>query len=112
MDMIDDPKTTIINVFELYFGARLSAKQEENISNINTLLKSIKIIDFDRYAAAKAADIHAKLKNAGKYIDILDVLVAGIVIVNNEELVTRNLDHFRRIPGLKCSSWQPGDYGR
>ncbi|MDD5614622.1 MAG: type II toxin-antitoxin system VapC family toxin [Candidatus Methanoperedens sp.] len=112
VDMIDDPKTTIINVFELYFGARLSVKQEENISNINTLLKSIKIIDFDRYAAAKAADIHAKLKNAGKYIDILDVLVAGIVIVNNEELVTRNLDHFRRIPGLRCTSWQPGDYGR
>ncbi len=105
LDMIDDPKTTIINVFELYFGAMRSIKSKEVMSETNSLLKSIEIIDFDRSAAAKAADIHAKLKNSGKSIDILDILIAGIVIVNKEELVTRNIDHFKRIPGLRYKSW-------
>ncbi len=68
------------------------------------LLKSIDIIGFDRSAAAKAADIHAKLTNSGKPLDILDILIAGIVIVNKEELVTRNVDHFKRIPGLRYKS--------
>ncbi|MBU4221975.1 MAG: type II toxin-antitoxin system VapC family toxin [Euryarchaeota archaeon] len=112
VDMIDDPKTTIINVFELYFGARLSAKQDENISKINSLLKSIDILGFDRPAAVKAADIHARLTSSGKPLDVLDVLIAGIVMANNEVLVTRDIDHFSRIPGLKCISWKPGDYGR
>ncbi len=105
VDIIDDPKTTIINVFELYFGAMRSIKSKEVMSETNSLLKSIDIIEFDRPAAAKAADIHAKLTNSGKSIDVLDILIAGIVIVNKEELVTRNIDHFKRIPGLRYKSW-------
>ena len=105
MDMIDDPKTTIINVFELYFGAMRSTKTKEVMSATNSLLKSIDIIDFDRSAAAKAADIHAKLTSSGKLLDVQDVLVAAIVIVNKEELVTRDIDHFKRIAGLRYKAW-------
>ncbi len=105
VDMYEDPKTTMINVFELYFGAMRSDRTKEVLSETNSLLKSIDIIDFDRSAAAKAADIHAKLRNSGLLLDILDVLIAGIVIVNKEELVTRNIDNFKRIPGLKYKSW-------
>ncbi len=112
VDLIHDPKTTTINVFELYFGARLSAKRDENISNINSLLKSIEILDFDIPAALKAADIHARLMSSGKQLDTQDVLIAGIVVANNEELITKDTDHFSRIPDLRCRSWKPGDYGR
>ncbi len=105
VDMIDDPNTTVINAFELYFGARRSAKQEENISNINSLLKSIDILDFDIPAAVKAADIHARLMSSGISLDVQDVLIAGIVITNNEKLMTKDINHFNRIPGLRCISW-------
>lgn len=103
--MIEDPKTTMINVFELYYGAMRSTKPEKAISETNSLLKSIDIPGFDRSAAAKAADIHAKLMNSGNPLDIQDVLIAGVVISNKEELVTRNIDHFSRIQGLRCRSW-------
>ncbi len=105
VDMIEDPKTTMINVFELYYGAMRSTKPEKAISETNSLLKSIDILGFDRSAAAKAADIHAKLMNSGSPLDIQDVLIAGVVISNKEELVTRNIDHFSRIQGLRCRSW-------
>jgi len=111
-DSFQNPKTTIINVFELYYGANCSSKPEENISKINILLKSLGILEFDRDAALKAGGIQAKLMNSGRPVDPMDVLIAGIVLANNEELITRNLDHFGRIPGLKCRSWNPGDYGR
>lgn len=105
VDMIEYPKTTMINVFELYYGAMRSIKPDKAISETNSLLKSIDILDFDRSATVKAADIHAKLMNSGNSLDIQDVLIAGIVISNKEELVTRNIDHFSRIQGLRCRSW-------
>jgi len=43
--------------------------------------------------------------NAGNPVNILDVLIAGIVMVNKEELLTRNVNHFNRINGLKWKKW-------
>lgn len=63
------------------------------------------MLGLDKQAALKAADIHAKLMNSGEAIDILDVLIAGIVMANDEYLVTKDINHFRRIQGLRCSSW-------
>jgi tRNA(fMet)-specific endonuclease VapC len=104
-DSFEDPKTTTVNAFELYYGANRSAKPEKTVFEVGSLLKSIDVLDFDKSAARKAADIHAELMNSGKLVDIMDVLIAGIVITNKEELVTRNIDHFSRIQGLRCRSW-------
>ncbi|VVB90133.1 Uncharacterised protein [uncultured archaeon] len=62
VDMIDDPKTTAINAYELYYGARRSENPEKSFSKVNSLLKAIPVL-------------------------------------------TRNIDHFGRIKGLRCSSW-------
>ena len=75
-------------------------------------MKSVDLLLFDEPAAWKAGEIQAKLINSGKPIDLQDVLIAGIVLSRNEELVTNNVDHFGRIPGLKFRSWKLGDYGR
>ncbi len=111
-DYYTNPKMTTITLYELYFGAKRSVKQEESIVDINSLLKSVDLLAFDEPAAWKAGEIQAKLINSGRPIDLQDVLIAGIVIANNEELVTNNIDHFGRIPGLKCRYWKAGDYGR
>ena len=39
VDMIEDPKTTMINVFELYYGAMRSVKPEKAIMETNSLFK-------------------------------------------------------------------------
>ncbi|NJD52914.1 MAG: type II toxin-antitoxin system VapC family toxin [Candidatus Methanoperedens sp.] len=104
-DSIEHPKTTTINAFELYYGANSSARPEENISKINYLLKSIVVLEFDKNAALKAGNIQAKLMKLGKPIDPYDVLIAGIVMANNEEIMTRDINHFNRIPGLRFRSW-------
>jgi predicted nucleic acid-binding protein len=111
-DSFENPKTTVINAFELYYGAWNSSNPKENIIEINSLLKSLDILEVDIVAAQKAAEVDARLKNSGSTLELEDILIAGICIANNEELVTRNLNHFKRIPGLRCRSWQTGDYGR
>ena len=112
VDMIDDPKTTAINAYELYYGARRSDNPEKSFSEVNSFLKSISILEFDNRSALKAGDIQAELMDRGRPVNLLDALVAGVVITNKEELLTNNIDHFGRIRGLRCRSWSQGDYGR
>lgn len=112
VDSFEYPKTTTINAFELYYGAWNSSNPKENLVEVNSLLKSLSILEVDIVAAQKAAEIDVRLNNSGFTLELEDVLIAGVCIANNEELVTRNLDHFKRILGLRCRSWQPGDYGR
>ena len=111
-DYYSNPKTTAITLFELYYGVNRSLKRKESILDINSLLKSIDVLVFDKSAAELAAEIQSVLMNTGDAIDLQDVLIAGIVKSKNEELVTNNINHFRHIPGLRYKSWQPGDYGR
>jgi len=35
----------------------------------------------------------------------MDLLIAGIAIENDMTLVTHNMKHFSRIPGLKLQDW-------
>lgn len=56
-------------------------------------------------AVLTSAKIQAELMNAGNPVNILDVLIAGIVMVNNEEFLTRNVNHFNRINGLNWKKW-------
>jgi len=111
-DYYSNPKTTAISLFELYYGACNSLKPQENILKIKSLLKAVQLLEFDKPAAEEAGKIHSMLENSGQTIELQDILIAGIVISRDEELVTNNIKHFKRIPGLKYIPWQPGDYGR
>jgi len=63
------------------------------------------VIGFEMPAVLTSANIQAELMNAGNPVNILDVLIAGIVMVNNEEFLTRNVNHFNRIKGLNWKEW-------
>ena len=98
-------KTTIFNVAELYKGAYLSSKVEENLIQIEDFLQNLIIIDFTLADVLIYAKISAKLKNKGENIGILDELIASIAINNNETIITRNIAHYKRIPQISYKNW-------
>ncbi len=104
-DKIKSPKTTTINAFELYYGADRSRNPVKSHTEVNSLLRSMDVLEFEMPAVLASAKIQAELMNAGNPVNILDVLIAGIVMVNKEELLTRNVNHFNRINGLKWEKW-------
>jgi len=54
----------------------------------------------------EASDIYAYLYNQGLLISDADILIASTALVNNLTLITGNLEHFNRIPGLVSQSWR------
>jgi len=93
-------KTTAVNTFELFKGA-LRSKQEDASESLSGLLTNLKILNFDFESSKKAAEIIEELRIKGEAIDPSDLMIASIVIANNETLMTRNTKHFEKIPDLK-----------
>lgn len=54
----------------------------------------------------QAADLYALLHQEGKLISDADILIAATALKHNLVMVTENVDHFRRIPGLRIESWR------
>lgn len=56
-------------------------------------------------AVVRAAEIYADLHRRGALIGDADILIAATAMVHGLAIVTNNLRHFRRIPGLDVANW-------
>jgi tRNA(fMet)-specific endonuclease VapC len=97
--------TTPVNAYELFLGAWRSARSEANLREAASLLRDLPILTYDVDAAFHIARIHSSLSRRGESIGIEDEFIAGIAVRYGEPLVTRNLSHFARIPGLVVETW-------
>ncbi len=97
--------TTSINAAELYFGAHLSEKSQENIEAVNNLTKTINIIPFELIHSKIYGEIRSELQKKGEIINELDIFIATIAIEKDLPLITRNAKHFDRIMKLTVEPW-------
>ncbi|MEM0374445.1 MAG: type II toxin-antitoxin system VapC family toxin [Sulfolobaceae archaeon] len=95
--------TTVINAFELYYGAY---KYNRDFEKLNEFLQSMEILPFTLVEAKKAAEIEANLERRGEVVGLKDVLISSIVISNNCIIVTGNVKHFNKIQGVKVEDWK------
>jgi tRNA(fMet)-specific endonuclease VapC len=67
------------------------------------MLRQITVIPIDTVAAAQFDQLrqNKKLKTIGR----ADLLIASIALAHGATVVTRNLRHFRRVPGLQVENW-------
>ena len=56
-------------------------------------------------SAKISAELYSSLRQSGKIVDDIDLLIAGIAIDNDLTLVTNNESHFNRIPDLSVENW-------
>ena len=97
-------RTTAITEYELFKGAHLSSRREENLQRLRRLFDRTEVLRLTDEACGEAGRIYARLKSRGKMTNEFDVLIAGIVIANEETLVSRD-EHFEVIEGLRLQSW-------
>lgn len=97
-------RTTAITEYELFKGAHLSSRREENLQRLRRLFDRTEILRLTDDACGEAARIYSRLESRGKMVNEFDVLIAGIVIASEETLVSRD-EHFALIEGLRLQSW-------
>ena len=95
--------TTTITVFELWQGVH-DAHQNER-ERVLELLGAYGLHNLDFESAQKAGEIFDKLCKHGLEIDTEDCMIAGIAITRNEAVLTRNVEHFSRIGGLRIEKY-------
>lgn len=92
-------------VFELFTGIEQYADPGEETERVHQILHQQPRWPFDDASAETAGRIHGSLKKRGRPIGAVDAMIAGIAIQHNEAVLTRNVDEFKRVPGLRVESY-------
>jgi tRNA(fMet)-specific endonuclease VapC len=112
---LDDPDvgTTVITKIELLrgrFDFVLKAatgiellRAQQWLTRTEELLAQIIIVPLDEASVAQF-DRLREIKKLNK-IGRADLLIASITLAHRAVLVTRNVRHFRQIPGLSVTNW-------
>lgn len=101
-----------ITASELLVGvhrARSAAKRRYRLDFVEAILRRVPVMPFDAAAAETHARLSVYLSAIGQPIGPNDLLIASTALTLGYELLTHNLGHFRRIPGLHVRepTWQP-----
>lgn len=93
--------TTVVNSFELYYGAHKSRYPEKNLQATKKLLSRMIILSLTPRSAQKAGHIYTELETRGHPIGLRDTLIGAIALTREFSLATRNIEHFKKIEDLK-----------
>ncbi len=103
---VDPLFTSCICVMELRHGAMRRADRGALWLRIEReVLTRLEVLGLGSEEAIIAGDAMAQLWARGQIIDVEDILIGATALARNLTVVTNNLDHFRRIPGLRIEDW-------
>lgn len=93
-----------ITLAELRFGAERKRSRKLH-ALIDTFARTIEVAPFDDDAAFEYGRIGSLLAARGTPIGDMDALIAGHAVALKVSLVTNNVRHFIRVPGLAVENW-------
>ena len=77
---------------------------------MHSLLTSMHaVLPFNEAAAEIYGALRADLERIGKRLDDPDLRIASIALSRDLTLVTGNVRHFERVPGLRIENWLEPD---
>ncbi len=99
--------TSSITLGELVYGAeRLGQRASPLLTVIEqTLLPNLPVLPFDSAAARRYGTVRAALERQGTPVAEADLRIAAIALARGLIVVTGNVRHFGRIPGLTVENW-------
>jgi predicted nucleic acid-binding protein len=99
-----DQFISAVSIGELYRGAFRSENAERHVNNIeDRVLKTLTVLPLDVAVARLYGQLYADLTLRGLPLTDADLQIAATAIHHGLELVTGNVRHFERIPGINLS---------
>jgi len=101
-----DQYISTITIAEIVYGACKSERPDFHLANLEKiLLPTVNVVVFDSKAAYLCGRLRAHLEGAGTPLAFADLEIAAIAITHDLTLISGNLRHFSRIPGLRVENW-------
>ena len=99
--------TSSITLGELFYGAhRLQERSTHLLQQLNeALLPNLPVLPFDAAAARRYGALRAELERNGTPLGDADLRIGAIALARGLTMVTGNVRHFQRIPGLTVENW-------
>ena len=102
-------RLSVMVLAELAFGAekiRARLGDTKFARRVETLRKQIEIEPLGEDFPDHYAKVRARLESAGWKIGDRDTIIAAHALALGAVMVTRNVDEFARVPGLKVENWE------
>lgn len=102
-----DQFASAVSIGELYKGAFRTSDFARHLANIETrVLVAITVLPYDVAVARVYGEIEAALVRRGQRLADADLQIAATALYHGLELVTGNVRHFARVPGLRmCAAF-------
>ena len=104
-DNINSLSVSIISYYEIVSGLQ-SINASKRIKEFEKFCDLIEIVNLNKESILASCKIYSNLKNTGKLIDDVDILIAGSAMSNNYTFITDNTKHFERVKNLKLENWK------
>ena len=95
---------SVITHYEILRGLRAKTAAAQ-IARFQRALTANTILPLTDEAIDRAASIYAHLYRQGTLIGDADILIAATALTHGLILVTNNVRHFQRVPGLSLDNW-------
>ncbi len=92
---------SLITIGELYEGTLLLPDPDSQISEIRSFLAAFPALGLSESIAEQFARIRSRMRQRGEIIPDLDILLGATALEYDLIVLTRNLRHLQRIPGLR-----------
>jgi tRNA(fMet)-specific endonuclease VapC len=82
--------------------ARTSRKYHQALLN---MLQDVTVIDVDQAVANRFGVVRARLLDQGQPVAATDLMIGATALVHSLTMVTHNMAHLSKIPGLTLDDW-------
>jgi len=95
---------SIITYYEILNGL-LYKDARKQMAKFEEFVELNKVVPLTIRTVKISANIQADLRKKGTQIGHTDTLIAGVAMASELQLVTNNVEHFKRIKGLEITNW-------
>jgi predicted nucleic acid-binding protein len=92
---------SIISVAELYEGIYGSNHPEDDEQILKDFLRGVTLLEVSEDVCKKFGELRNGLRRKGELIGNFDLLIASTALINNLTILSDNVEHYKRIKGLK-----------
>lgn len=95
----------VITVAELYYGAYNSSRVTENLARAEQFIQQLSVLPLSNNALRRFGELKAEFRRTGQPLADFDLLIASVALTEDRVLVSNNIRHYDRIPGLQLENW-------